>query len=155
MADVSHRDAGARQSRVPGWLHCRSFGDAGSVDPAADDQRRRRWRDIRPLADGEYGINLVVGTHAEVLKLFEPGTINTAASSGLEILPATPSRRTTIVVTGATEKNVADALGLFVPATEMRGTPAGLRGAAAFPGYRMGGAQRVKLRELGMVSQEF
>ena len=111
--------------------------------------------DVGPLADGEYGINLVVGTHAEVLKLFEPGTINTAASSGLEILPATPSRRTTIVVTGATEKNVADALGLFVPATEMRGTPAGLRGAAAFPGYRLGGAQRVKLHELGVVSQEF
>lgn len=111
--------------------------------------------DVGPLADGEYGINLVVGTHADVLKLFEPGTINTAASSGLEILPATQSRRTTIVVTGATEKNVADALGLFVPSTEMRGTPAGLRGAAAFPGYRVGGAQRVKLHDLGVVSQEF
>jgi hypothetical protein len=111
--------------------------------------------DVGPLADGEYGINLVVGTHAEVQRLFEPGTINTAASSGLEILPATPSRRTTIVVTGATEKNVADALGLFVPSTEMRGTPAGLRGAAAFPGYRLGGAQRVKLRDLGVVTQEF
>jgi hypothetical protein len=111
--------------------------------------------DVGPLADGEYGINLVVGTHAEILKLFEPGTINTAASSGLEILPATPARRTTIVVTGATEKNVADALGLFVPSTEMRGTPAGLRGAAAFPGYRLAGAQRVKLHDLGVVSQEF
>jgi hypothetical protein len=111
--------------------------------------------DVGPLADGEYGINLVVGTHAEVLKLFEPGAINSAASAGLEILPATPSRRTTIVVTGATEKDVTDALGLFVPSTEMRGTPAGLRVAAAFPGYRMGGAQRVKLHDLGVVSQEF
>jgi hypothetical protein len=111
--------------------------------------------DVGPLANGEYGINLVVGTHAEVLKLFEPGAINSAASAGLEILPATPSRRTTIVVTGATEKDVTDALGLFVPSTEMRGTPAGLRVAAAFPGYRMGGAQRVKLHDLGVVSQEF
>ncbi|GAC1328666.1 MAG: cellulose biosynthesis cyclic di-GMP-binding regulatory protein BcsB [Beijerinckiaceae bacterium] len=111
--------------------------------------------DVGPIAGGEYGINLVVGMHADVLKLFEPGTIDTNVRSGLEILPANALRRTTIVVTGATERDVSDALGLFVPSTEMRGTLAGLRGAAAFPGYRMEGAQRVKLRDLGVVSQEF
>lgn len=111
--------------------------------------------DAGPLAAGRYGINLLVGTAAELAKETNFDALAAVASPRAMVFPATPGRRTTIVVTGATAAQVDEAMKQFLVATTPKGSPQGLRAAAAFPGFRMQGGQRVKLRDLGIVSEEF
>ena len=68
-----------------------------------------------------------------------------------------PGRRVTVVATGTNDAEVDQAVAQLAAAVkaEPRGTPEGLRAAAAFPGYRVEGGERVRLRDLGLVSQEF
>ncbi|MFO1115910.1 MAG: cellulose biosynthesis cyclic di-GMP-binding regulatory protein BcsB [Beijerinckiaceae bacterium] len=111
--------------------------------------------DIGPLAGGEYGVNLLVGPAQDLAGLLEPGALGAVGGPSVFILPARADRRTTIVVTGATDAQVSEALGQFERQSQVVGAPAGLRAAAAFPGFRMEGGQRVKLRDLGVASEEF
>lgn len=111
--------------------------------------------DIGPLAGGEYGVNLLVGSAQDLASLLEPGALGAVGGPSIFILPARSDRRTTIVVTGATDAQVSEALAQFDRQSQAVGAPAGLRAAAAFPGFRMEGGQRVKLRDLGVASEEF
>ena len=111
--------------------------------------------DLGAMTDGEYGMNLVIGTQAELSGVAGLAGIGTISTPTVGILPANASRRTTIVITGATDAQVSEALGQMNLSLEAKGTPAGLRAAAAFPGYRMEGGQRVSLRDLGVPSEEF
>ncbi len=110
--------------------------------------------DVGPIAEGEYGINLAVGPIAEIM---QQTAINIGPVNGprIAILPASAGRRTTIVVTGVTDEQVNLALNEFAIGAEKSGTTAGLRAAAAFPGYRLEGGQHVRLRDLGVASREF
>ncbi len=111
--------------------------------------------DVGPLADGHYGINLVIGSSSaipDVLHLARQGAIDGPRAM---IAPAASGRRTTVIVTGRSDEDVDLAFTQLTLATQMRGTLAGLRAARAFPGYRMEGGQRVKLRDMGIPSQEF
>ncbi|MDF2116470.1 cellulose biosynthesis cyclic di-GMP-binding regulatory protein BcsB [Roseiarcaceae bacterium H3SJ34-1] len=111
--------------------------------------------DVGPIADGVHGINLAIGTVGELDGLL--GTISIGQVTGPKVLvvPASGGKRTTLVFTGRTEDDVNDALRQLSVSSELRGTPQGIRAAQAFPGYRMFGGERVKLRDLGVVSQEF
>ena len=111
--------------------------------------------DIGPLADGDYGLNLVVGLAADVLKMPGLDQIGVINGARVIVLPASNGRRTTVVITGASEDDVNAALGQLAVAGEPKGAPAGLRAASAFPGMRVDGAQRVRLRDIGVATQEF
>jgi cellulose synthase operon protein B len=106
-------------------------------------------------AGGRYGVNLVVGVGREVSDALGPNVLSYIDRPRAVVLPATVDRRTTIVITGATPAQVDDALKLFIVGKTLKGAPAGIRAAAAFPGYRVEGGQQVKLRDLGLVSEEF
>jgi hypothetical protein len=106
-------------------------------------------------AGGRYGVNLLVGVAHELIGELGFDALGFVDRPRAVVLPATATRRTTIVITGATPAQVDDALKLFIVAKTPKGAPAGLRAAAAFPGYRLEGGQRVKLRDLGLVSEEF
>jgi len=109
--------------------------------------------EIGPPASGRYGINLVVGNAKEVAARLD----GFAAGDGPRavVLPARAGRRTTIVVTGADNGQIEEAIKLIKTAAAPVGSPSGLRAAAASPGLRLDGAERVKLADLGIASQEF
>ncbi|MCC3245523.1 cellulose biosynthesis cyclic di-GMP-binding regulatory protein BcsB [Methylocystis sp. WRRC1] len=111
--------------------------------------------DSGPLAGGRYGVNLLVGTAAELSATAGAEMVGVVTGPRAFVVPGTPERRTTIVVTGADAAQVDTAMKAFLVATKPKGAAAGLRAAAAFPGFRMEGGQRVKLAELGVKSVEF
>jgi hypothetical protein len=111
--------------------------------------------DSGPMAGGRYGVNLLVGTAAELAAIVDPKLIGAVERPRAFILPATPERRTTIVVTGADARQVEAAIRQLLVATTPKGAAAGIRAAAAFPGYRLEGGQSVKLADLGVKSAEF
>ncbi|MCB1542500.1 MAG: cellulose biosynthesis cyclic di-GMP-binding regulatory protein BcsB, partial [Rhodoblastus sp.] len=111
--------------------------------------------DIGPLADGEYGVNLVVGPASDVASLVDLRAAGPISGPRVLVIPANPRLRTTIVVTGTTDAQVSEALAEFDASQKQIGAPAGLRAAAAFPGLHIVGGQRVKLRDLGVASEEF
>ena len=111
--------------------------------------------DIGTLADGQYGLNLVIGTTSEISGLAGLPPLGGTLGPRVLVIPPAPNRRTTVVVTGLTDAEVSQALAQFDPDSALVGTTAGIRAAAAFPGYRMSGGQRVALKQLGVVSEEF
>ncbi len=112
--------------------------------------------DAGALAGGRYGVNLLVGTAKELAALgaagILPGVIDRPRAI---VVAATPERRTTIIVTGVDAAQVDEAMKQFLVASKPKGAAAGLRAAAAFPGFRMQGGQRVKLSDLGLKNVEF
>ncbi|MDE2362202.1 MAG: cellulose biosynthesis cyclic di-GMP-binding regulatory protein BcsB [Hyphomicrobiales bacterium] len=111
--------------------------------------------DIGPPAAGEYGVNLIVGPTQDIASLVDLSRVGASGAHGVFVLPARQDMRTTIVVTGATDAQVSEALAQFETQAQAVGAPAGLRAAEAFPGLRVEGGQRVKLRDLGVASEEF
>ncbi|MDP2354688.1 MAG: cellulose biosynthesis cyclic di-GMP-binding regulatory protein BcsB [Beijerinckiaceae bacterium] len=111
--------------------------------------------DFGPMARGEYGINLAVGPIDELRGQLEGLSIPFVHSPMVVVVPAAEGRRTTVIVTGRTEEEATEALQQLRIAASSKGTPEGQRSAAAFPGYRLGGGQKVRLRDLGVASQEF
>ncbi|HEY8579185.1 MAG TPA: hypothetical protein VIL72_04815 [Beijerinckiaceae bacterium] len=71
------------------------------------------------------------------------------------MLPQTSTQRVTVVATGRDDQEVEEALQQMRVAAVASGSPEGLRAAAAFPGVRLNGGERVRLRDLGLQSQEF
>lgn len=111
--------------------------------------------DFGPLAQGDHGINLAVGALDELRGQIEGVPLPRVSGPMVAVIPAAPGRRTTIVATGRNDDEVTEALQQFAVAASNKGASEGLRAAAAFPGYRLGGGQRVRLRHLGVASQEF
>jgi hypothetical protein len=111
--------------------------------------------DVGPMADGEYGINLAIGTAAELSEVLAGVSLGSVTGPRVVIVPAGPGRRSTVIATGRTDADVSEALTQLSVAEDMTGSREGLRAAAAFPGFRIFGGQRVKLRDLGLASQEF
>ena len=112
--------------------------------------------DFGSLAQGEHGINLAVGPVDELRAQLDGLPLPHVQGPRVVVLPRSEGRRTTIVATGAHRRGShrsAAAVRASPPAARARRE--GLRAAAAFPGYRLGGGQRVRLRDLGVSSQEF
>ncbi len=111
--------------------------------------------DVGPMAGGDYGVNLVIGLAADVAATPDLAEFANVDGPRLAALPATPTRRATIVITGRTQDDVNRALVAFGKAAQPRGSLAGLRASQAFPGYRVSGGQTVRLSDLGLHSVEF
>lgn len=111
--------------------------------------------DVGGLAGGEYGINIVVGAASAIADVLVATRSGAPDGPRAIVSPAAPGRRTTIILTGRTDQEVEAAVGRLAQAEQLRGSPAGLRAARAFPGYRIEGGQRVKLRDIGIASEEF
>lgn len=111
--------------------------------------------DFGPLAQGEHGVNLVVGPLEEIRGLLETIAVPGVHGPTVFVAPARDGRRATIVATGRTDDDVQEALQQFAVAASNKGSAEGVRAAAAFPGYRVGGGEVVRLRDLGVASQEF
>ena len=111
--------------------------------------------DLGGMAGGDYGVNLVVGLYEDVTKTPDLEGLGMIDGPRVALLPATSTRRSTIVITGQTEDEVNRALTAFGEHALTHGSEAGLRAASAFPGYRVSGGQSVSLRDLGAHSQEF
>jgi hypothetical protein len=111
--------------------------------------------DAGPAASGRYGVNLFVGLASELAGRVGIADLGAVDSPRAFVLPAKGGRRASIVVTGATAEQVDEAIRRLALAPSPKGSPQGLRAAAAFPGYRLDGGSRVKLRDLGVVSEEF
>ena len=111
--------------------------------------------DVGPMADGEYGLNLVIGAADEVVVAL--GQVNIGAITGprVALLPASRGQRSTIVLTGRDDNEVNEAIKTLASAAELKGSREGLRAAAAFPGVRVEGGQTVRFSDLGLSSEEF
>ena len=111
--------------------------------------------DVGSIAEGVHGVNLAIGTVNDLEGLL--GNINIGQVTGprVAVVPAMGGKRTTLVFTGRTEDDVNEAVRQFSASSDLKGTPQGVRAAQAFPGYRLFGGERVKLQDLGVVSQEF
>ncbi|MGE3247075.1 MAG: cellulose biosynthesis cyclic di-GMP-binding regulatory protein BcsB, partial [Beijerinckiaceae bacterium] len=111
--------------------------------------------DVGPLAKGQYGINLVIGTIEEIGPIARTLGVGAVAGPRVILLPVRNDYRTTIVVTGRTQEDLDFALMQIIPDKTPPGSKAGLRAIHAYPGYRIKGGERVKLRDMGMASEEF
>ncbi|WP_159727759.1 cellulose biosynthesis cyclic di-GMP-binding regulatory protein BcsB [Methylosinus sp. Ce-a6] len=111
--------------------------------------------DAGPAAPGRYGVNLFVGAAAELAGRVDLSRVGPMNEPRAFVLPAAPGRRAGVVVTGATSAQVDEAIRRLLVSPAPKGSPQGLRAAAAFPGYRLDGGRKVKLRDLGVASEEF
>ncbi|BAT59600.1 cellulose synthase regulator protein [Variibacter gotjawalensis] len=111
--------------------------------------------DFGPMAEGDNGINLVIGTADELSGISEKLGIGPITGPRVIVQRNNPAYRTTVIITGQNNQELADALRRLNVAKEQRGTVQGLRAANGFPGYRVEGGARVKLKELGVASEEF
>lgn len=111
--------------------------------------------DFGPAAEGAHGVNIAVGPIDEIRGLLEGASLPGVHGPAVFVLPAAERRRATVVATGRTDADVEEALQQFAVAAAAKGSPEGVRAAAAFPGYRLAGGERVRLRDLGVASQEF
>ncbi|WP_018267120.1 cellulose biosynthesis cyclic di-GMP-binding regulatory protein BcsB [Methylosinus sp. LW4] len=111
--------------------------------------------DAGPAASGRYGVNLFVGPASELVGRIDLSRVGPIDEPRAFVLPAAPGRRASIVVTGATSAQVDEAIRRLSVLPAPKGSPQGLRASAAFPGYRLDGGRKVKLRDLGVASEEF
>lgn len=110
---------------------------------------------VGPLARGRYGINLIVGTINRIAPIARRLNIGAVAGPRVILLPGRDGLRPSIVVTGRTEEDIEFALLQITADKKLSGSVAGLRAVNAYPGYRIKGGERVKLRDMGMASEEF
>ena len=111
--------------------------------------------DYGPVADGDYGLNLIIGAAGDIGGVADLEALGAIVGPRVVVQPAAAGRRTTVIVTGRDDAEVDEALAAFKPEGDAFGAPAGVRAAAAFPGYRMEGGAQVRLSELGVASEEF
>ncbi len=101
------------------------------------------------------GLNVAVGMYMTLRPMPGFEAMRLPAGPSIDLIPANGQGRPTVVVTGGTPEEVDEALVRFGSALKLKGSEAGIRAANAFPGYRIEGGQHVKMRDLGLVSQEF
>jgi cellulose synthase operon protein B len=109
--------------------------------------------DFGPPTDGP-GLNLVIGTRTQVAEALADG-VGSGPEPKVFMQAAREGRRATLVITGSDSSQVDGALGELASDEALKGSPAGLRAIQAAAGYPIDGGQSVKLREMGIVSQEF
>ena len=107
-----------------------------------------------PPLQGRNGINLVVGTASEIAGVEGVSELGPITGPRLAMLPTRPNTPPTLVVTGARDEDVRQAItNLAVPADT--GTPNGLKAVQLFRGYMVQGGENLTLDRLGATSREF
>ncbi|MFE1600453.1 cellulose biosynthesis cyclic di-GMP-binding regulatory protein BcsB [Methylobacterium sp. ID0610] len=114
-----------------------------------------------PPLTGRTGINLVVGTAAEIRGTEGLDSLGPITGPKLALLPTREGRAPTLVVTGPTGADVRQAIAQLAGsgdaggASAATGTPAGTRLAALTRGYPIRGGETLGLDALGIASREF
>ena len=166
MSVTSIVDLAALPANPQGALPIRAMlpgaTDAGNVNRLLRAVQLVAWngRFEQPIVDvgaaaGGIGVNLAVGTYGDLRGMAGLEMLQEPLGPHLELFPATAATRSTLVITGVSVADVDIALARLAAEIEPNGTPAGLRAAFAFPGYRLDSGQHVRMRDLGVISQEF
>ncbi|MFC0284011.1 cellulose biosynthesis cyclic di-GMP-binding regulatory protein BcsB [Camelimonas abortus] len=111
--------------------------------------------DVGPAADGDAGMNLLVGVYRDIAA--QPGLEMLGAVNGprVVLLPGANGRRPTLVITGQTADDLREALELAGRNDPPRGAPPGLAALANYRGLRVEGSERIPLSRLNIPSIEF
>lgn len=110
-----------------------------------------------PLA-GRSGLNLIVGTFPEIRTMDGLAALGEVAGPKLALLPARAELAPILVVTGASDGDVAEAIRTLAAsgtAAQSTGDVAGIVLARQMQGYEVWGGETLTLGKLGLASQEF
>ncbi|MBV9702998.1 MAG: cellulose biosynthesis cyclic di-GMP-binding regulatory protein BcsB, partial [Methylobacteriaceae bacterium] len=117
---------------------------------------------VRPVVDvatepgTQPGLAVIVGTTEELRKARRDLTI--AENEPVVVKPGSAPGQIEVVVAGQTDADVDRAIeSLWSPASpqQVGGTPAGMEALVAAGGYRVNAASTIRLRDLGVHSEEF
>ena len=111
--------------------------------------------DVGPTLASGAGLNVVVGTYGVLEQMAGIGAMRPQPGGRIKLMPGSDTLRPTLVVAGATSAEIDRALQRLAIIRNVRGTVEGLRAVHAFPGYAVDGGTTVKLRDLGVISQQF
>ncbi|KQO98035.1 cellulose biosynthesis cyclic di-GMP-binding regulatory protein BcsB [Methylorubrum extorquens] len=107
-----------------------------------------------PLA-GRSGVNLLVGTAAEIRGTDGVEDLGPITGPRLALLPPRGNRAPTLVVTGLGPDDVRAATAQLAAAGDAGGTGPGTALAPLIRGYEVQGGERLELQRLGVTSREF
>ncbi|ARO55176.1 cellulose synthase [Methylorubrum zatmanii] len=107
-----------------------------------------------PLA-GRSGVNLLVGTAAEIRGTDGVEDLGPITGPRLALLPPRGSRAPTLVVTGLGPDDVRAATAQLAAAGDAGGSGPGTALAPLIRGYEVQGGERLELQRLGVTSREF
>ncbi|KQP47166.1 cellulose biosynthesis cyclic di-GMP-binding regulatory protein BcsB [Methylobacterium sp. Leaf106] len=108
-----------------------------------------------PPMTGRAGLNLIVGTAAELREMPDLESIGATGGPRLVVLPPRPDRAPTLVVSGTSYAEIEEAIASLARGGEVYGTPAGLKAASLARGTVMEGDETVSLQSLGVSTREF
>ena len=108
-----------------------------------------------PPMSGRSGLNLIVGTAAELREMPDLESIGATGGPRLVVLPPRPDRVPTLVVTGTSYAEIEEAIAALARGGEVYGTPAGLKAASLARGTILDGDETVSLQSLGVSTREF
>ncbi|UHC15905.1 cellulose biosynthesis cyclic di-GMP-binding regulatory protein BcsB [Methylobacterium currus] len=104
---------------------------------------------------GRAGLNLVVGTAAEIRGTEGLEELGPITGPRVAVLAPRGSRAPTVVVTGPSAADVRQAIATLAASGDGSGTPAGTRLAELSRGYPVQGGESLTLEQLGVASREF
>ena len=110
--------------------------------------------DFTPAVVDPYGIDLLLGTRETLRHLPQVEGLLGGAGPLARIAPALGDGRPTLIVTGANDADIEQAIAQ-IAAAEPNGTGAGLLALANYPAKTITGAGHVRLHDLGVRSQDF
>ena len=108
-----------------------------------------------PPLSGRSGVNLLVGTAAEIRGTDGVEDLGPITGPRLALLPPRGNRTPTLVVTGTGPEDVRAAVTQLAAAGDAGGSGPGTALAPLIRGYEVQGGERLELERLGVTSREF
>ncbi|KQQ20440.1 cellulose synthase [Methylobacterium sp. Leaf123] len=108
-----------------------------------------------PPLSGRSGVNLLVGTAAEIRGTDGVEDLGPITGPRLALLPPRGNRAPTLVVTGLGPDDVRAAIAQLAAAGDAGGSAPGMALAPLIRGYEVEGGERLELQRLGVTSREF
>ncbi|AWN44756.1 cellulose biosynthesis cyclic di-GMP-binding regulatory protein BcsB [Methylobacterium durans] len=108
-----------------------------------------------PPLSGRTGVNLVVGTAAEIRGVEGVEELGPITGPKLALLPPRANRAPVLVVAGANDADIRQAIATLAATGDAAGTPAGTRLASLTRGYSVSGGESLTLDRLGVATREF
>ena len=108
-----------------------------------------------PPLSGRNGVNLLVGTAAEIRGTEGIEDLGPITGPRLALLPPRGNRAPTLVVTGSGPEDVRSAITQLAAAGDGGGSAPGAALAPLIRGYEVQGGERLELERLGVTSREF
>lgn len=111
--------------------------------------------DVGPDLAAGAGLNVAVGTYNTFANIAGIGTLRPQPGGQITLLAGSSTSSPTLIVAGNNRAEIDLALQRLAVIRHVKGTVEGLRALHAFPGYAVDGGTTVKLRDLGVISQQF